>query len=79
MDREYKGRFVLGTIQLLGEHDLEDGEEITFVIKERVKKKKDLEAFRASAGAWRGKVDAEELKRIIYESRYRGYETPPDP
>ena len=40
----------------------------------------DCGASRRAAGAWRGLVDGEALKKMIYESRgYRNYGTPGPP
>jgi predicted DNA-binding antitoxin AbrB/MazE fold protein len=79
MDREVKGKFSGGVIELLENVELEEGEEITLTIKRKVDKKRAREAFLSSAGAWKDDPSMEDLKRIIYESRRSGSRTPPDP
>lgn len=69
MAREIRAKFSKGVIEPLEKVDLEEGEELTIIISERVKGKGMLEALRASADAWKGLVDAEELKRNIYADR----------
>ena len=78
MDREVRGKFIGGAIELLGEVELEEGEEVTLIIKRKIDKKRDREAFLASAGGWKGTHDPEELKRVIHDSRIKGSRTPPD-
>ncbi len=78
MNREVKGRFSGGVIELLEPVELEEGEEITLVINRKTHIKIDREAFLASAGGWKGTHDPEELKRMIYDSRISGSRTPPN-
>jgi predicted DNA-binding antitoxin AbrB/MazE fold protein len=69
MPKEIRARFSNGVIEPLEKVELEEGEEITIVISERAKGKGVIEALRASAGAWKGTHDPEELKRNIYADR----------
>jgi predicted DNA-binding antitoxin AbrB/MazE fold protein len=69
MAREIRARFSRGLFEPLEKVELEEGEELTIIISERAKGKGMVEALRASAGAWKGLVDAEELKRNIYADR----------
>jgi predicted DNA-binding antitoxin AbrB/MazE fold protein len=78
MTKEVRGRFSRGAIELLEEIELEEGEEVTLIVKRKIHKKGACEALMAAAGGWKGTHDPEELKRIIYESRIRGSRTPPD-
>ena len=69
MAREIKARFSKGKLEPLEEIDLEEGEEVRVIIPERATGKGMLEALRATAGAWKGTHDPEELKRNIYADR----------
>jgi predicted DNA-binding antitoxin AbrB/MazE fold protein len=69
MVKEIRARFARGVIEPLEKVELEEGEELTIIISERAKGKGMVEALRASAGAWEGLVDAEELKKNIYADR----------
>lgn len=70
MSIEVRARFYKGKIEPLEPLDLPDGEEILVTISGRARSRETLvEALRATAGAWRGLVDAEDLKRRIYEDR----------
>ena len=69
MAREIRARFSKGKIEPLEEVDLEEGEEVRVIIPDRAKGKRVIETLRATAGAWKGTHDPEELKRNIYENR----------
>lgn len=77
MAKEIRARFSKGVIEPLEKVELEEGEEITIVILERTNGKGMREALRASAGAWKGTIDGEELKRNIYADRL--IQTRPEP
>jgi len=54
------------------EIELEEGEEVAITVSENppsFKTEKFIEALRATAGGWRGLIDAEKLKRNIYADR----------
>lgn len=54
------------------EIELEEGEEVAITVSEKppsFKTEKFIEALRATAGGWRGLIDAEKLKRNIYADR----------
>jgi predicted DNA-binding antitoxin AbrB/MazE fold protein len=55
-------------LELLDKVDLPEGKEVTVTIIE-VPSRRDREAFRRAAGAWRDSVDAETLIRNIYADR----------
>ena len=69
MAREIRAKFSKGVIEPLEKVDLEEGEELTIIISERAKGKGMVETLRATAGAWKGTHDPEELKRNIYADR----------
>jgi predicted DNA-binding antitoxin AbrB/MazE fold protein len=76
MPKEIRARFSNGVIEPLEKVELEEGEEITIVISERAKGQGMRETLRATAGAWKGLIDGEELKRNIYADRLAN--TPPE-
>ena len=51
--------------------NLDEGDVVVVTISGRRITAKDVEVSRSSAGAWRGKVDAEKLIRELYEARLR--------
>jgi predicted DNA-binding antitoxin AbrB/MazE fold protein len=69
MAKEIRARFSHGVLEPLEALDLKEGEEVNVIITERPQGKGMIEALRASAGGWKGLVDAEELKRNIYADR----------
>ena len=72
MEREIKGRFVNGKIELLEEADLEDGQEVKVIVPLRRKKEWNQKSFMATSGAW--KDDAEywdEFLQILYKDGRR--------
>ena len=70
MAMEVRARFHKGKIEPLEPLELTEGEEILVTISERARPRETLvEALRATAGAWKDLVDADDLKRRIYEDR----------
>jgi predicted DNA-binding antitoxin AbrB/MazE fold protein len=69
MAKEFRARFSHGVLEPLDAVDLKEGEEVKVIIAERPKGQGMIEALRASAGGWKGLIDAEELKRNIYADR----------
>jgi predicted DNA-binding antitoxin AbrB/MazE fold protein len=70
MVKEFRARFLHGVLEPLETVDLKEGEEVKVIIAERPTEGKGMiEALRASAGGWKGLIDAEELKRNIYADR----------
>ena len=59
-------------MELLEEVDLKEGEEVRVLFLDRDKGEGMIEALRATAGAWKGTHDTEELKRNIYADRLSG-------
>jgi predicted DNA-binding antitoxin AbrB/MazE fold protein len=68
MGKTVRAKFSRGIIRPLEEVDLEEGKEITITIVE-VPPRYKREAFRKSAGAWKGTIDAEKLIENIYGDR----------
>jgi predicted DNA-binding antitoxin AbrB/MazE fold protein len=69
MAKEFRARFSHGVLEPLEAVDLKEGEEVRVIIDDRPTGKGMIEALRASAGGWKGLIDAEELKRNIYADR----------
>ncbi len=68
MGQTVRAKFSKGVIRPLEKVDIEEGKEITITIME-VPSKHKLDAFRKSAGAWKGTVDADTLIENIYADR----------
>ena len=58
-----------GKIEPLEELELTEGEEIVISVEGIPTVERTLKALRATAGAWKGTHDPEELKRNIYADR----------
>lgn len=72
MLRTIRARFTDGTLKPLDHIDLEEGAEVTVSIEDSLPSDQVILALRATAGAWKGKHDPEELKRMLYEARLTG-------
>jgi len=68
MGKTVRARFVNGRLEPAGRLDLPEGEEVMVTILE-IPRRKDREASRRAAGAWKGTIAAEELIRNIYADR----------
>ena len=69
-----RARVGRGVLELLEKVDLPEGKEVSVTILDTISTKPSdgsgmREALDATAGAWKGLIDAEELKRNIYEDR----------
>jgi predicted DNA-binding antitoxin AbrB/MazE fold protein len=64
-----KARYSKGVIEPLEKIDLEEGKEISVTIINIPSISGKRDALAASAGGWKGLIDAEELKRNIYNDR----------
>ena len=81
MLKTVRAKFVNGTIIPVEPLDVEDGAELSITVDvspqhsdaARVRK-----ALRATAGAWKGNHDPEELKRMLYEARLTGSREMPE-
>jgi predicted DNA-binding antitoxin AbrB/MazE fold protein len=71
MSRIIRARAKRGVFEPLEPVDVPEGTEVTITIPEEPTAE-DIEAFRRSAGSWRGLVDADKLIADIYESRLTG-------
>jgi predicted DNA-binding antitoxin AbrB/MazE fold protein len=70
MEKTIKAKFSNGVIKPLEELVLEEGKELIITISEvPAGAEKTLEALRESFGGWKGLIDAEGLKKNIYEDR----------
>jgi len=70
MERIIKAKFLNGVIKPLEKLNIKEGEEITVTIKEApTETMRTIEALRKSFGVWKGLIDAEKLKKDIYEDR----------
>ena len=72
MLRTIRAKFTDGTLKPLERLDLEEGAEVIVFIEDTPSSGKTIRALRATAGAWKGKHDPEELKRMLYEARLTG-------
>jgi predicted DNA-binding antitoxin AbrB/MazE fold protein len=70
MEKTIKARFSGGVIRPIEELDMEEGKELIITIAEvPPESDRSLEALRKSFGGWNGLIDAEALKKNIYEDR----------
>ena len=74
MPKKLRAKFANGVLVPLDELDLEEGAEITLSIDDEpeLSLEERIEKMKSAAGAWKGKHDPEELKRMIYASRIAG-------
>lgn len=74
MSGTVRARFKAGVLELLDRVDLSEGVEVSVTIIESAAKDDERgegmrDALKATAGAWKDLIDAETLKRNIYEDR----------
>ena len=69
MGRTIKARFSKGVIKPLEKVDIAEGKEITVTVIEFPRPSKKDDALEVTAGGWKGLIDAEELKKNIYDDR----------
>jgi len=69
MEKTIRAKVCRGLIEPLEDLDLEDGTELKIVIVPLTKLKNALRIIRTTAGAWKGTINAEELKNNIYSDR----------
>lgn len=72
MPNTIRAKFTDGSLMPLEKLDLEEGTEVILYIEDTPSSDRTIRALRASAGAWKGKHDPEELKRTFYEARITG-------
>lgn len=72
MSGTVRARFKAGVLELLDNVNLTEGEEVSVTIIESAKEDGGggmRDALKATAGAWKDLIDADELKRNIYADR----------
>ena len=69
MAQSVKATYKDGVFEPSESLDLEDGQEVGLSISETGDAPNGINARVETAGSWKGLVDAEQLKRDIYESR----------
>ena len=69
MDTMIRAKFNHGVIEPLEKISLEEGIEVNITISVPLKARDAVESLRATAGAWKGTIDAEKLKKDIYSDR----------
>ena len=74
-----RARFMDGALTPLEPIELEDGEEVELEVKTAQSPERVIHALRATAGAWKGTHDPEELKKMLYEARFTGSRETPSP
>lgn len=72
MLRTIRAKFTGGVLKPIERLDLEEGMEVTVSIEDSVLSDEVTRALRATAGAWKGKHNPDELKRMLYEARIAG-------
>ena len=72
MLRTIRAKFTGGALKPLERLDLEEGMEVTVSIEDSLSSDEVIRALRATAGAWKGKHNPDELKRMLYEARLAG-------
>ena len=71
MSRIIRARVKRGVFEPLEPINAPDGTEVTVTIPEQPSSQ-DIEAFRRSAGSWKGLVEADSLIEYLYERRFAG-------
>ena len=69
MNTMIRAKFNHGVIEPLEKISLEEGIEVNITISVPLKTKDAIESLRTTAGAWKGTIDAEKLKKDIYSDR----------
>ena len=79
MVKVVKAIFSNGALTPLEPIDLKEGDEVTVSIDDTPSPERTLRALRKTAGAWEGKHDPGEFKRLIYQARIDGSRHTPKP
>lgn len=69
MTKTIRARYVRGIIEPLEEFEMEEGRELNVTIEEVPGEVRAEDALDSTFGGWKGLIDAEELKRNIYQDR----------
>ncbi|PON12211.1 hypothetical protein C2W62_40775 [Candidatus Entotheonella serta] len=75
MSKTVRARFKSGMLELLDHVDLPEGKEVSVTILDEAVQD-DIDAFKRSAGCWKGLVDADALIEQIYADRSRPSDRP---
>ena len=67
-----RARFSEGVLTPLEPLDLEEGAGVTVFVEDTPSPDRAVRALRGTAGAWKGRHDPEEVKRVIYGARLTG-------
>jgi predicted DNA-binding antitoxin AbrB/MazE fold protein len=81
MEKRVRVRFSKGVFEPLEAVELEEGTELSITFDEKYSRplEERIKRTMSTAGAWKGRIDGEKLKREIYESRRAGSRLEPDP
>jgi predicted DNA-binding antitoxin AbrB/MazE fold protein len=69
MEKTIRARYKKGVIEPLEKLDLEEGAEVEITVSSLSSGERAREAIKATAGAWSGEVNCDELIKDIYEDR----------
>ncbi|MBM3158007.1 MAG: DUF104 domain-containing protein [Chloroflexi bacterium] len=69
MEKTIRARYKKGVIEPLEKLELEEGVEVEVTVSSLPADKRAREAIKATAGAWDGEVNCDELIKDIYEAR----------
>ena len=69
MEKTIRARYKKGVIEPLEKLELEEGEEVKITVSSLPADEMAREAIKATAGAWSGEVNCDELTKDIYDAR----------
>ena len=75
MSGTVRARFKAGVLELLEKIDLPEGREVSVTIID-TPENDDVEAFKRSAGSWKGTIDADAFIEQVYADRVRPSDRP---
>ncbi len=75
MSKTVRARVKSGMLELLDHVDLPEGKEVSVTILDETGQD-DIDAFKRSAGSWKGLIDADTLIEQIYTDRSRPSDRP---
>ncbi len=78
MIRSVRAKYSGGVLEPLEPLALKEGAEVVVTLDDTPSSEGPGEAFRRSAGSWKGHSDPDALIRLIHESRLAGSREPPD-
>ena len=77
MIRSVRAKYSEGVLEPLEPLALKEGAEVVVTLDDKPSSEAPGEAFRRSAGSWKGHSDPDELIGLIYDSRITGSREPP--